>query len=234
MDAIFSKVGLFFAALLASISSPAFIYLEKTQIDLNWNMGDTSPLISQISLKNTGDRSMRFTLSSSNTWTAAFREGQPGVTSFNIFAGGALDIIIEVYPSELNDGKHQAFITVNAVNDLDGIVQETQTVIVTVNKNYTEEGPSTSPNSLTSNTPTPSNAEPTEYPQEGPSIAPEITNNPNIAQSPKVSSQDLIGPSNSIQKGDSLRDEEGNKLHSEKNVIKRFFDKVLSWFGFGD
>ncbi len=248
MDSILSKLGMFFATILAVVSSSSYIYLEKTTVDLSWKTGDSLTISTKVALKNVGSQKARFDVSSSQTWANVYREDQYNDRSFDIFAGGAINLIIEIQPQELTDGPHQAAITVTAVNDLDNTVHETQTLFVNVNKNYT--APSTVPTSSVtvsvtpsgSNTatPTPSVAV-TATPAQTPSKTPTAPPRASTSATPKTSTQVTPGASKSPAvtligvsptPGASVTSEPN--APSEEGILERVFKKILSWFGFGD
>jgi hypothetical protein len=248
MDAILSKVGLFFATILAIVSSSSYIYLEKTTVDLNWKTGDSLTVITKVALKNVGSQQARFEVSSSQTWASVYREDQYNDRSFDIFAGGALNLAIEVKPEELANGPHQAAITVKAVNDADGTVHETQTLFVNVNKNYTPSSTAPTSTATVSTTPASSNtATPTTSPAttvtpgqtvvKTPTPSPRVTGSATPKTSPQVSPGASKSPAVTLIQGSptpgpSVSGEPNTP--SEDGIFERAFKKILSWFGFGD
>lgn len=141
MTGIFSKILLPFSLILSFIGGPSYIQLNTPQVILNFKTGDTAPIFYYLNVKNIGSQKARFEISSdSPDWIFNYREGLPAKTSAEIYQGAAINFVLEIHPEKLSDGKHNAQVVIKAVatDPNSSNVYETQSVNLTLNKNFKE------------------------------------------------------------------------------------------------
>jgi len=237
--------------LFAVVSGPSYIELGDSNLVFNYKTGEQKPLYYFLSTKNVGPQKAKFIISSDSEWAFVYREGYSQSTnSVSLNSGGAVNFVLEIQPESLSDGKHEAVVTVEAI-DIDinkTTVFDTQTVNVTLNKNYVEPSPTETPTS----TPDPTveeTAQPTTVVTPIVSSTPLITATPfatsaptAVATSPKVTqttsptrtpSQVQETKTPQEESPSALEEQEGgDDVVKKDGIFSRFWNLFKGIFGF--
>lgn len=137
MNSISSKFILTVASIFALLN-PSFIKISESELNFDFKTGNNFPIYYFLNFENVGNQKARFDISTNVDWLFVYREGlaqQTNFVSVELPQYSPINIILEIHPQRLKDGKHQAEIEVKAIQLQDYSTLDSKKILVFLNKN---------------------------------------------------------------------------------------------------
>ena len=122
MDSLFAKVIFFSSFLLALISGPAYIKIDRNDLSFNFQTGEIFPIYYYLNTQNIGSKKARFEISFDSDWISGYREGT-NYTFVELPPQAYINFVLEIRPERLPDGINKAKVFIKVL-DIDSLVSQ--------------------------------------------------------------------------------------------------------------